>query len=283
METLDAALAGAKKIINEYRNKIIKNPQAEVEAVNKIKDDSSLAKATADTDKINSRPEQQNLLTLSSLKNRLIANYDLTKFEFDVKDEEHKSYIDFICKRNLAYNAAKNNNIKDFVIRYKNVIAAIPSLAIAAIKQHYKMALLAKNEHFFDFTYKTLLQISSDNAYNQSGNLLPDNIRISMLENYLFNNYNLSPDSMNELNSMARLTNSLLLAVSSGTLVDKEVRSINVIIAAIVSKAIARPTKAAIEEMIKKDHGISDETKNNIINNKVVFVSNTKKSVMLSE
>ena len=278
METLDAALTGAKKIINEYRNKIIKNPQAEVEAVDKMKDASDLVKAIVDTDKINTRPEQQNLATLSSLKNRLITNYDLTKFEFAVKDEEHKSYIDFICKRNLAYNAAKNNNIKDFIIRYKNVIAAIPSLAVAAIKQHYKMALLAKNEYFFDFTYKTLVQINSDNAYNQSGNLLPDNIRISMLENYLFNNYNLSPDSVSELNSMARLTNSLLLAVSSGTLTDKEAESINAIIAAIVSKNITKPTKAAIDGMIKQDPNISDETKNNIINNIIVIANISKKS-----
>lgn len=278
METLDAALTGAKKIINEYRDKIIKKTQAKVEAIDKMKDASDLAKAIVDTDKINSRPEQQNLLTLSSLKNRLITNYDLTKFEFDVKDEEHKSYIDFICKRNLAYNAAKNNNIKDFIIRYKNVIAAIPSLAIAAIKQHYKMALLAKNEYFFDFTYKTLVQINSDNAYNQSGNLLPDNIRISMLENYLFNNYNLDPDSMSELNSMARLTNSLLLAVSSGTLTDKEAESINAIIAAVVSKNITKPTKAVIDGMIKQDPNISDETKNNIINNKIVIANIPKKS-----
>lgn len=270
MEALDAALAGAKKIINEYKNKIIKTSQNKIEAIDKTADASVLIKTVVNTDKISTELEQQKLAPLSSLKNRLITNYDLTKFEYNVKDAEHRSYIDFICKRNLAYNAVKNNNIRDFVVRYKNVMAAIPSLAVAATKQYYKAALLAKNEYFLDFIYKTLMQINSDNTYNQNSGLLPDSIRIRMLENYLFNNYNFNQGDMNELNSLACLTNNLLLAASSGMLVDKEVRSINTIIASIASKTIAKPTKTVIEEMIKQDQNISDKTKNNIINNKLI-------------
>lgn len=221
---------------------------------------------------------------LSSLSSRLINNYDLTKFEFDVKDVKQKSYIDFICKRNLAYNAAKNNNIKDFIVRYNNYIMAIPSLADRATKQCYKTTMLAKNEHFFEFIHETLLRINSDNTYNKSGIFLPNNVRINMLENYLFNSCNFNhnsfgPDDMVKLNAMACLVNSLLLAASSNALASEEAIAINSIIASVVSKKIVNPAKAAIENMIKQDVDISNETKNNIINNTISVTNTLKKSL----
>lgn len=218
---------------------------------------------------------------LSSLSSKLDKNYDLTEFGFNVEDVKQKSYIDFICKRNLAYKEIESNNIKDFIASYKNVILAIPSLAITAIKQYYIMALLAKNEPFFEFTYKTLLQMNGDGVYNKNGSFLPDNIRISMLENYLFNHYNLSHDHMDELNSMARLTNSLLLAASSNMLASAEVIAINNIIASIVENKIVSPTKAVIEDMIKQNKNISNEIKDSIINNKIVTANASKESLSL--
>jgi len=225
-----------------------------------------------------------NTTALSSLSSKLINNYDLTKFEFDVKDVKQKSYIDFICKRNLAYNAVKNNNIKDFMVRYNNYMIAIPSLADRATKQCYKMTMLAKNEHFFEFIYETLLRINSDNTYNKSGSFLPDNIRISMLENYLFNNYGFDSsrfnlDNMAELNAMAGLTNRLLLAASSNALADKEIVAIKQIIASIMENKITSHTKDAIENMIKKDASISNETKKSIINNTMIIANTPKKSL----
>lgn len=211
---------------------------------------------------------------LSNLKNRLITNYDLTKFEYDVKDVKQKSYIDFICKRNLAYNAAKNNNIKDFIVRYNNFIAIIPSLADRVTKQYYKITMLVKNEHFFEFIYKTLIQDNDNGARSKNNSFLPENIRISMLENYLFNHYNFHHDDIGELNAMAHLTNALLLAASSNGFTDKEIKAINDIITFIVNKTIASPTKTAIEDLIKQNKHISNETKNSIINHKIVVTAN---------
>jgi len=221
---------------------------------------------------------------LNNLRSKLINNYDLTEFEYYTLDVALAKYIEFVCKRNLAYKAAENNNIKDFMVRYNNFIAAIPGLANWAVKKNYKITMLAKKESFFKFVQENLLQINSDNVYYNNNIFSAKEIRINMLENYLFNSYKFDPDkfdpdSMSELNAMACLTNSLLLATSSN---DKEkVKAISNIIASIVEKKIASPTKTAIEDMIKRDNNISKETKNNIIDNKVVIANASKKVLSL--
>ena len=102
-----------------------------------------------------------------------------------------------------------------------------------------------------------------------------------MLEHYLFNSYDFYHNHTNELNAVARLTNSLLWAATSSGLADQEVAAVNAIVAAIMSKSIAHPTKLAIEELIKQDPGITGVIKNNILSHKMVVGDTAKQAVSI--